>query len=118
MAWSQAEIDRVADLRERGGLTIARIAELIGRPAATVQSMCVREGIEPPVLRRQGRAATPYRRAAGVVKPFSPAEDERLQAVASAGQSYVALARALARHPGVVRQRLITLARQQERADA
>ena len=118
---SAAQLDEMAALRERGwGVT--RIAEHLSGEgkqvsASTVTWHCKRLGADaPPRLR--GRCFdlhASYRRGGRVVRPWTPADDERLLAMEAEGRSLSSIGRALGRANSSVRGRLFTLARREAR---
>ena len=111
------DLDQLAELREVRGLTYRRIAEIVGRSAGAVAWQCLKNGIEKPgELPRVQVRRDPLNRGGGVVRYYSPEEDAELLRLEATGLNYYEIARAMGRANSSIRGRLLTLARQDERA--
>lgn len=119
---SADEIDAIAELRERRGLSCKAIARRIGRPHGTVIGTCLRFGIDAPNPRPLLPATHIKRpvfvRSGRPVRAFTPEEDAMLIAAAREGKDAREIGLALGRSPSSIRCRLMTLARREEREAA
>ncbi|MDI7773756.1 hypothetical protein [Asticcacaulis sp. EMRT-3] len=117
---SDAQIDEVVALRE-AGWTMTAIAARFGVKKSLIEWHCLRLGAEPPdrlyALRRVPEQPSAYVRAGRLVRLYTRTEDERLLALACAGQSQSRIAQALRRSVNSVTGRLMILARREARAE-
>lgn len=120
---SDAQIDEMAKLRERGwGLTrIAKHFTDAGFPISegAIGWQCLRVGADAPKRLRGTRPCyyPPYMRGGHLVRRFTDAEDAQLLALESEGISNSEIGRRLGRPSNSIRARLLTLARADQRAE-
>lgn len=120
---SDAQIDEMADLRERGW-SCQRIADHFtknGTPISvgSVSWQCLRVGADAPPKRR-GKLTQPigtYERNGRVVRPFSADDDALLRVLDMQGFKVGVMAKRLDRRENSIRGRLYTLARRDARAE-
>jgi DNA-binding CsgD family transcriptional regulator len=115
------DMDRIADLRGRRAYSIASIAQELGCSEGAILWHCNRLGIEPPkpeLYRYWDGVRGPLvtGRSGHLVRRFTPAEDERLLALAEGGMSRRRIGKMLGRRTNSVIARMSTLARREERA--
>jgi hypothetical protein len=120
---SPGQLDEMGALRERGW-SPARIAQhfsalgtLISEGAISWQ--CMRIGADaPPRLRGKSHPSqAPYTRNGHQVRPYTPTDDAKLLEMEAAGATLAAMCKALGRKNNSILGRLMTLARQQARAE-
>lgn len=116
---SPADLDRLAERREAGA-SYRELAAEFGCSESAISWQCLRLGADPP---KPPRPRPTYhlqmplvRRGNHMVRAFTPAEDARLLELEQQGLGNTAIGRALDRRPNSVRNRLMTLARHDERA--
>lgn len=120
---SDAQIDEMAELRERGW-SIARIARHFTArgtvvSAGSISWQCLRVGADLPAERRKSgysRSVTIVR-GGSPVRSFTEDEDRRLLELEARGASRSEMASALGRRNNSIRGRLYTLARRDARAE-
>jgi hypothetical protein len=115
------QLEMMAELRERVGLSYARIAKELKCSEGAVSWQCLKLGIEHPVPRRPGPkppALTVIVRGDYVIRLFTPEEDEQLLALEAAGLTLSEIGRRLNRRWNSCRGRLMTLARREARLEA
>ena len=111
--------ERIVELRGVQGWTFAKIGDELGVSESTVSYHCLRDGIEPPGPVRPPRdynGKMVARRGSHIVRRFTPDEDRVLRQLSAAGVSNAEIGRRLNRKPHTILGRLMTLARQDERA--
>lgn len=124
---SDAQIDTMAELREKGW-SARRIADWFTArgtkiSAGSIYWQCLRIGADVPQHRRQTMkrrlANNPagYVRGKHMVRPFTKDEDQKLLELERSGASVGDMAVALARKENSVRGRLYTLAAHERRAE-
>jgi DNA-binding CsgD family transcriptional regulator len=118
--FTQAEFDRIAEMRERG-LSYAQIARKFDCSAKAITWHCLRMGVEPPkrtVLQPQGaNGPAVVKRGDHVVRRFTAAEDALLLQLEGDGVIIAEIARRLDRRANSIRGRLYTLARYEARRE-
>jgi transcriptional regulator len=122
---STQQVAEACELRERG-LSCQQIADrFVARGVAVspagIESATLREGAEIPAARWRRSRLVPgssYRRGNVTVRIFTPEEDARILALATAGHRHFEIARELGRKQISIRNRLILLARNEARAEA
>jgi len=117
---TEADYARMAELRE-SGVSVARIAAIVGCSPGWVNWKCLQLGAEPPNARPLADAIVGppvVRRGDHLVRRFTHEEDAALIAMEREGLSPSAIGRRLGRTPGSVKGRLMTLARREARRDA
>ena len=118
---TQAELDTIATMRERG-LSYAQIGRSVGMSPSAVSWHCLRLGVDPPkpspLRPHYHLLCSEVRRGNHVVRAFTPDEDARLVELAKRGLSNTAIAREIGRKWNSVAGRLMTLARREERGFA
>lgn len=118
---SDDDRERLATMRE-AGKTYAQIAEALGRSKSAISWHCLRLAAESPRPHKSRpdyyRKAPIVRRGKTVVRAFTPAEDTKLLQLEGQGLKPTAVGRALGRRDSSIRNRLMTLARRDERAVA
>jgi hypothetical protein len=120
---TDGQIAEMSALRERGW-SCARIAEHFAAKGTRVSQgavawQCLRAGADAP-LRLRGRshpAAQPYMRNGRQVRPYTASDDVKLLEMEAAGSTLAAMSKALGRKNNSILGRLMTLARQQARAE-
>lgn len=117
------EVCKQAEELRRAGCSYAFIADRLGVSEGSVSWYCLKEGIDSPNTERKALPQTApgpmvVKRGNHVVRHFSPDEDARLIAMEREGLNPTEIGRRLGRRPNTIRGRLMTLARQQERAEA
>jgi hypothetical protein len=113
--YTDDQINRAVELREKGWGYEA-IAEEVGMTAASASYHCVRLGAElpkPTRLRPNGKRVV--QRGKHVVRRFTPEEDQKILAMAAAGDRVSDIANAIGRKINSVIGRIRTLARYEER---
>lgn len=112
-AASRLDVERIADMRDRG-MSVKDIAADQGCSRGAVAWHCLRAGVtlkEHPI----GRDIHPHRRRNGqIVRPFSVEEDERIVRLTVEGKTPTEVARAVGRKNTSIIARLATLARREE----
>lgn len=103
------------------GCSLRFIADKLGVTEGSVSHYCLKEGIESPnteskVLPQTAPGPMVLKRSGHTVRHFTPEEDKKLLAMANAGKSLSEIGRALGRRHNSISGRMMTLARQQERA--
>jgi hypothetical protein len=118
------QIDRMADMRERG-MTYSQIARILtaqGAPVSmkTIQWWCLRVGAIAPPSAYRGTAGMvrTYQRDGQDVLPFTPEEDARLLHLEATGKGHTEIARQMSRPRSSVIARLMRLARQEAMQEA
>lgn len=110
------QVDEALALRERGGWSIARLAERYGVSMGAISYHCLAGGAEspkPPRLQaRQQR--TEIRRGDRVVRRFTLDEDRVILKLKAEGVSNSAIGERLDRRPHTIRGRVLTLMRHQD----
>jgi len=117
---SKIDINRLAELREERGWSVARIAAELGISPGAVSWQCLRHGIEPRVGSSASRSYAPgrtYVRGGHQIRAFSAEEDALLQQMALDGASNSEIGRRLGRNPNSIMGRLMTLARREARSE-
>lgn len=118
---TREQIKRIVELREVHGQTFEEIARAVGCSESAVRWHCCRQGVEGP--RRNRLPATPSApvtilRGGRPVRLFTEDEDAELLRLEAAGLSYAEIGRLMNRAPITVRNRLMALARREERREA
>ncbi|MCC0807550.1 helix-turn-helix domain-containing protein [Methylobacterium sp. W2] len=114
------DIERIIEMRERGR-TYGVIARVLGCSESTVSYHCIRLAIDPPNPRRlppMGGRPPVVMRNGHAVRAYTAEDDARILAMDAEGASDSEMGRALGRRAHSVRQRLMTLARREARAEA
>lgn len=115
---TREEIDRAIELREQHGWSVPRCARAIGCSASALDYHFLKLGVDgpaPPPLSPVPTEPVAQRRNGRIVRRFTVAEDAELLDLESQGVRVNEIARRLGRRPNSVRQRLMTLARREER---
>lgn len=120
---SDAQIDEMAALRERGW-SCDRIAEHFTKAGTAISGsaiywQCLRVGADVPRKLRGAHTqpGAPYQRGKHIVRPYTTDDDRRLLELEAAGAKMREIARKLGRAENSIRGRLMTLARRQARAE-
>jgi hypothetical protein len=114
----RAVLDRGIQLREERGRSCARIARVLGGTQSAWEWRFLSAGAFSP--RQVGRQAPsrlkPYRRGDTIVRPFTIAEDAKIEAARMGGMTLAAIGRQQnpPRSAVTVQARLLTLARKRE----
>lgn len=117
------EICKQTEELRQGGCSYAFIANKLGVTEGSISHYCLKEGIESPntkskVLPQTAPGPMELKRGNHVVRHFTLDEDRRIHEMASLGMTVAAIAKALDRRWNSTHGRMMTLARQQERAEA
>ncbi|MFC5423318.1 hypothetical protein ACFPOB_27635 [Bosea eneae] len=118
---SSIDIEKLADLRERRGWSVKRIAEAMGKSPGAIAWQCLRHAIEPPQGTRTRDAFRPVvavKRGNHIVRGFTAEEDKIIEQMSLNGATDSEIGRCLGRKPNSITGRLMTLARRQARAEA
>lgn len=114
-------IDLIAELRERKGLSYQQIADRLGCSASSISWYCLAHGIEKPgpvATRSRVRPGSIERRNGGEIRRFTPDEDRQLLALDAEGVNYFQIGKRMGRRRNSIHGRLMTLARREERGVA
>jgi hypothetical protein len=115
------QIERIAELRSERGWSEGRIARSLKVSTSGIYYICLSRAIDPPrphAPKPVPIASIVHRRGGRVVRKFNQAEDAALLALEAEGLNRAQIGRRLGRKPNVVKMRLMTLARREDRAEA
>ncbi len=115
--YTQEQIDKSLDLRERG-LSYGQIRLRTGVHEKSVERYCRINGVDVPNPQTEYTGPTDYFRNGQRIKTFSAEEDSQIQKWDMQGVPRNEMARRLNRAHSSIRNRLASLARQDERRAA
>lgn len=115
---SDAQIDEMAEMRERG-LTYTQIGRRFGLSAQAIRWQCLRVGADHPKGANVKPSTQPMvtMRNGHPVRRFTPEEDALLLSGKAEGRSNTEIARQLDRRPNSVLGRLMTIGMNDDRAE-
>lgn len=120
---SDQQIDEMCALRERGW-SAERISQHFAATGTKVSPgsihwQCLQHGADVPKRFRKASHAPhrAYQRNGHPVRPYTAEDDAKLLELEAQGLGMAAIGRAIGRKPNSVRGRLLTIARQQARAE-
>lgn len=111
--WTQAQLDRMAELVE-AGVSRPKIAEEMGASVSAVDWQLLRLGVIGPRSVRPAQAGGSYLRGGRVVRRFTPEEDALLLRLEAEGLSASKIGRRIGRAHHTVLGRLSSLARHEQ----
>jgi DNA-binding CsgD family transcriptional regulator len=117
--YSDDQIESVAMLRE-DGLSYPEIAKRTGMHQASVKAYCLKLGADSPTAPYNGpkrNRSDTSQRGGFIVRQYSPAEDAQLLALEAIGKNPAQIAAIMGRTRNSIVGRMMTIARNQERAD-
>lgn len=117
--YTRDQTQTAADLRERGW-SCDRIAAKLDMTRGAVAYHCLRQGADVPPSQRTktpNNTVKRMRRGNHVVRRFTPDEDAKIVDMACRGIGPSAIGRVIGRPHNSIKGRLMTLARNQERAE-